>query len=79
MAYTLGNIPADAPQWLVNELRKLQEAMNGAVNGVVLTTLYAVPKKLVDGLTVKADGTTWNPGGGAGVYTYYGGAWNKLG
>lgn len=77
--YSLGNIPADAPSWLVNELRKLQEAMNGAVDGTVYRKLYAQPKKLFDGLTVLADGTTWNPGSGAGVYTYYSGAWNKLG
>jgi len=46
---------------------------------IELETLYAVPSKLYDGLTVLADGTTWNPGSGQGVYTYYAGAWNYLG
>ncbi len=41
--------------------------------------LYAAPAKPYDGLTVYADGTTWNPGAGQGVYTYYGAAWNRLG
>ena len=77
--YTLGNIPADAPEWIVAELRKIQEALNGPVDGLTLRTLYAAPKKLKDGLTVKADGTTWNPGSGAGVYCYYGAAWHYLG
>lgn len=77
--YRLGNLPPDAPLWLVQELRKLQEAWDSPVDGVVFRTLYAEPAKLVDGLTVKADGTTWNPGTGAGIYTYYAGAWNKLG
>lgn len=79
MSYSLGNIPSDAPAWLVAELRKLQEAMNGPVDSIEFRTLYAAPKKLRDGLTVKADGVVWNPGSGAGVYTYYAGAWNKLG
>lgn len=44
-----------------------------------METLHAAPAKLRDGLTVLADGTDWNPGGGQGVYTYYAGAWHKLG
>ncbi|WP_457321632.1 hypothetical protein [Roseateles sp. P5_E11] len=79
MAYTLGNIPADAPQWLVNELRKVQEYVSQLENGSVSNTLYAAPKKPREGLTVLADGTTWNPGAGQGVYTYYAAAWHKLG
>ena len=79
MSYRLGNIPSDAPPWLVAELRKLQESDGAAVDGVLFNTLYAVPKKPRDGLTVLADGTTWNPGAGQGVYTYYAAAWHKLG
>lgn len=41
--------------------------------------LHVEPRKVFEGLTVGADGTDWNPGGGKGVYTYYSGAWNKLG
>lgn len=41
--------------------------------------LTAAPSKVYEGLTTGADGTHWNPGGGKGVYTYYSGAWNKLG
>lgn len=77
--YTLGNIPSDAPPWLVNEFRKLQEAMNGPVDGVVYRTLYTEPKRLIEGLTVEADGTSWDPGSGAGRYTYRSGAWVFLG
>ena len=40
-----------------------------------LTTLYAAPKRILEGMIVKADGTTWNPGSGAGVYARVGGAW----
>lgn len=79
MAYVVGNIPADAPAWLVQELRKLQEASSAAVDGVVYRTLYAEPKRIYPNLTVEADGTSWNPGAGAGRYTYRAGAWVKLG
>ena len=31
-----------------------------------------------DGDIRYADGTNWNPGSGAGIYAYVGGAWTKL-
>lgn len=37
------------------------------------------PNKLIAGMVALADGVNWDPGAGAGVYAYYGGAWNKLG
>lgn len=77
--YRIGNTPADAPEWLMRELRAIQEASVTAVDNITFKTLTAVPKKLYDGLTVLADGTSWNPGSGQGVYTYYGAAWHKLG
>lgn len=46
---------------------------------IYLDTLNAAPAVLVDGMIVKADGVNWNPGAGAGVYCYYGAAWNLLG
>lgn len=45
---------------------------------VALKTIYAAPARIFEGMVVKADGTTWNPGAGAGVYAYVGGAWVKL-
>lgn len=77
--YTLGNVPNTAPEWIVNEFRKLQEALNAAVDGVVYTTLYVAPKKPREGLTVKADGVSFNPGAGAGLYQYRSGAWVLVG
>lgn len=79
MAYFVGNIPPDAPAWLVQEFRKLQSEWSTAVDGHVYRALYAEPSKRVDGLTVRADGATWNPGSGAGLYQYRAGAWHFLG
>lgn len=38
----------------------------------------AAPLKPREGMIVAANGTTWNPGAGAGAYEYKGGAWVKL-
>lgn len=40
--------------------------------------LYSAPSRPREGMVVVADGTTWNPGGGAGIYLRIGGAWTKL-
>lgn len=40
--------------------------------------LAVAPKRPREGMIYGADGTNWNPGGGQGVYAYYGGAWTKL-
>ena len=40
---------------------------------------YVAPTKPREGDYRLADGTSWNPGSGAGFYGYYGGAWVKLG
>jgi len=79
MAYRVGNPPPDATAWTVQELRKIEQAQTDAVDAVYLRTLYAAPDRLREGMTVLADGTTWNPGAGQGVYTYYAAAWHKLG
>jgi hypothetical protein len=40
--------------------------------------LTAEPTDKANGMIVYADGTSWNPGSGAGFYGYEGGAWVKL-
>lgn len=82
MAYLPSAVPTDAsalPTYLANELQRLSRELQSTVPFVLLDTLYAAPKKLRDGLVVKADGTTWDPGSGAGVYCYRGAAWHFLG
>lgn len=62
------------------ELEKIERILTDPpVRSLSFVKLYAAPAKPYDGLTVFADGTTWNPGAGAGIYTYYGAAWNRLG
>jgi hypothetical protein len=78
--YTPGVIPNDPAQLADAIRRELAAVALQLANSdmVILTTLYAAPKRIIEGMIVKADGTTWNPGGGAGVYCRTGGAWVKL-
>lgn len=43
-----------------------------------LQTLARVPERPQEGMIVKADGTNWDPGAGAGIYVYQSGTWVKL-
>jgi hypothetical protein len=60
------------------ELDKLALQASQPTDYVALKTLYAAPSRIFDGMIVKADGTTWNPGSGAGVYARVGATWVKL-
>jgi hypothetical protein len=66
-------------QWTWDNFKRVEEEFNFGRAVHWLQELHEAPNKLKTGMTVLADGTDWNPGSGAGVYTYYGGAWHKLG
>lgn len=74
--YTPGLI---ADPKLFEEFSKIAQAMETADPFLFLDTLYAAPKKYREGMICKADGTTWNPGSGAGVYCFRAGSWRFLG
>jgi hypothetical protein len=64
--------------FILRELLKISAAFSRGYAREI-EFLNVAPDKPFEGLTVGADGTNWNPGGGKGVYTYYSSAWNKLG
>lgn len=75
------NGPNDAQavaEWVRSELSRLEQSFFDLDMIQLKETFVAVPFPR-DGMTVFADGTQWNPGAGRGVYTFYGGVWNKLG
>ena len=79
--YFASNPPADQsllPAFIFQELRKLQEVLNAPQPFALLDPQYVAPAKPREGMVVLADGTSWNPGAGAGFYGYRGGAWRKL-
>jgi hypothetical protein len=59
-------------------VRELEVTGTTGTTQLVLTVLSAAPAAPENGMIAYADGTNWNPGGGAGVYAYVSGAWTKL-
>ena len=62
-------------KYLDAELNDLARALVEPKENFTLQTLYAAPSRPIEGMVVKADGTTWNPGSGAGTYQYRAGTW----
>lgn len=68
----------DLALFLQNELQRLAEDLNSHRPTLKLAKSYSPPPKFGDGVVVLADGTSWDPGSGAGYYGYRDGAWRKL-
>lgn len=49
------------------------------VNDLLTLTQLTAEPTTGDGVVAFADGTSWNPGSGEGIYAYYNSTWNKLG
>ena len=79
-----GLIVKGAPAQTAN-LQELQDSAGAVLHTIdkegnpIFRILTAVPTTPVDGMLAIADGTTWNPGSGKGLYRYDGGAWNFCG
>ena len=81
IGYAPGPIPTDAaefPIYLRDELQRIQAAITALALGH-LDIAYGAPTKPRAGDIRYADGTTWNPGSGAGIYRYTGSAWAFVG
>lgn len=71
--------PADLAQYLQREHQEIALQATEPCEASYYKELHAAPEKVRAGMTVLADGTDWDPGSGAGLYCYYGGAWHRLG
>lgn len=80
--YQPGNLDSRSVETLTESLRlelnRLAMQFSQPSDYLALNTMYAAPKRIFDGMVIKADGTTWNPGSGAGVYARVGSSWVKL-
>ena len=76
--YTPNPFIGDVSAYLQSELQKISEAMNSPQTSLKLSVSYSPPTKFGEGTIVLADGTSFNPGSGAGFYGYRGGSWRKL-
>lgn len=65
--------------FIAEEFQRLAlDLETGQMEYLQLAERFVVPAKPREGLVVFADGTSWNPGTGRGVYVYSAGAWVKL-
>lgn len=69
-------MPDTARQYLDLELRRISDALN--LRQLYAPPLAAAPARPSDGVIAYADGTSWNPGAGAGFYGFENGSWVKL-
>lgn len=77
MSYKRNKAPVDYdPDWLDKEHEHIEQV---TYDQLKLKILNVAPAKPREGWVVLADGTHWNPGSGAGMYRYQGGAWNFVG
>lgn len=75
--YSPGEPPTDAAQmqrFLREELQRISFAISALAAGHFDKTTVA-PAKPRDGDIRYADGTSWNPGSGRGIYAHNGAAW----
>lgn len=64
--------------WAQAMFKDVQSQQNDAEQ-LELRPRFVAPQNPREGMIVYADGTTWNPGQGEGVYVYTNGAWVPLG
>ena len=58
--------------YLLSELPRVSKAI---LESATPPLFYAEPKNSQEGFIVRADGTVWDPGSGAGLYIYRSAAW----
>lgn len=78
--YQPGQVPSDPAQmqaFMRDELNKVAAAIAALAAGH-LDKQTVAPLKPRDGDIRYADGTSWNPGAGAGVYWFNGSVWAKF-
>lgn len=68
---------AQCLEYVERELAAIMRAMQ-ETTVLELRPSFAPPPRPREGMIVFADGTSWNPGAGKGVYTFLSGAWSKL-
>lgn len=84
MPYTPKPPPRSNPEfqelydYIEQELQGISRELLGT-SELELRTTSREPARPREGMIVQADGTTWNPGEGAGTYKYEGGNWVRFG
>lgn len=83
MSYKVRDIGTDLSEedwrtYIMEQFKAIEFAF-AAPKIPLIPILTSAPVNPSDGMIVGADGTSWNPGSGAGYYGYRNGAWHFLG
>ena len=70
--------PEELASYLQKEIARIGVAMENLQEQLALIKTEVPPGRPRDGMIRYADGTSWNPGAGQGIYAFYAGVWNKL-
>jgi hypothetical protein len=70
--------PQSAVAYLNREVELLKISLDSKIQSPYAKR-YTAPGVIKDGMICWADGTSWNPGSGEGIYQYRSGAWHFLG
>lgn len=65
-------------EYIYREFLRISGEFDSIAEGRFLPIMYAAPARPREGMLAVADGTTWNPGSGKGLYEYKTGSWSKL-
>lgn len=79
--YTPARTPLNAeelPRFVEAELQRISATIALLAAGHIDTSTVAPAKPRAGDIRL-ADGTSWNPGSGAGIYAYYNNTWHFLG
>lgn len=82
MTYVPQQVPSiteldELRNWVQQEFFRVAQGLQIS-DRVTFNVLYVAPPDPVAGMLVFADGTTWNPGSGRGLYEYRASSWVKL-
>ena len=75
---TTANTTDSLRAWLLQELNRIANGFTVASQTITLPVLTVEPTKKQTGQIVFADGTSWNPGSGRGLYYYDTNAWTFI-
>ena len=75
---SLNNFFAELQEILFRENQAINIHTDGQFDLIQLSILATEPPTPKNGMIVYANGTTFNPGAGEGVYAREAGVWNKL-
>ena len=64
-------------EYIYEEFLRISQEFDLIAEGRFLPILSVEPKRMREGMLVIADGVSWNPGAGKGLYEFRNGVWAK--